>query len=58
MLARNTFSAKVRACRVDTKGRCRVLRELATTWGHFVTRAEYDANPACRDFAFDAYPWK
>lgn len=44
--------------RLDAKERCRVLHEVTTWWAHSVTRAEYDAYPACRGFAFDAYPWK
>lgn len=49
--------------RLDAKGRCRVLHGLVTGWAHEValpdfTRAEYDAQPACRGFSFDAYPWK
>ena len=43
--------------RLDTTERCRVLREL-TTWGRGITRAEYEALPSCRGFAYDTYPWR
>jgi para-nitrobenzyl esterase len=43
--------------RLDAKERCRVVHEL-TTWGRSLTRAEYDAQPRCHDFAFETYPWK
>jgi para-nitrobenzyl esterase len=41
--------------RLDARGRCRVLRD-AVTWGRGLSRAGYDALPACRAFAFDASP--
>jgi para-nitrobenzyl esterase len=38
------------------KARCEVLHDLAL-WGRAVGRAAYDAQAACKDLPFDAYPW-
>jgi para-nitrobenzyl esterase len=38
------------------KARCEVLHDLAA-WGRAVGRATYDAQPVCRDFPFERFPW-
>jgi len=38
------------------RARCWVYHELAE-WARGFSRADYDALAACRDFAFDAFPW-
>jgi para-nitrobenzyl esterase len=43
--------------RLDERERCRVLHEL-TSWGRGLTRADYEARPECRAFAFEGFPWR
>lgn len=43
--------------RLEALERSRLLHD-ETTWGRGITRADYDALPICRAFAFEAYPWK
>jgi para-nitrobenzyl esterase len=38
------------------RARCWVYHELAQ-WSRGFSREDYDALAACRDFAFDAFPW-
>jgi para-nitrobenzyl esterase len=39
------------------RDRCWVYRELAA-WGRGFTQEDYDRLEACREFPFDAFPWK